>query len=164
MKGQKWDLSVSTCGSRVQVALLWWTAGSPLSRWTRKGASSGLSKGPHSAQLHFQAFGEQIKQALTEAIDNDELTECFTLGKVSVIHQLLILSWHYTWCWGKQKWTQQNFPLPENLKSSSKRQNNGQMHKEVDKHGDTSFSLGTVEAKALPRRQYLSWVPKAEWK
>lgn len=59
------------------MALLWWTAGSPLSRWTRRGASSGLSKGPYSAQLHFQAYGEQIKQALTEGLTTTHLLNAY---------------------------------------------------------------------------------------
>lgn len=36
------------------------------------------------------------------------------------------------------------FSTPRGLMSSSKRQNNYQIHKEVEKHGNTGFELGTV--------------------
>lgn len=107
-KGQKWDLSTRTRGSRVRVSLLWWTWGSPLIRWTQKGARSGLS----TPALFFPApFA-----GLLRAADIDFSTLHLRLLTIThplnayfgqsihqlLIHQLLILSWHYTWNWGNR--------------------------------------------------------------
>lgn len=47
LKEQKWDLSTSSCGSKIQVSLPWWTAGSLLTQWTLQRACF--------SQLHLQA-------------------------------------------------------------------------------------------------------------
>lgn len=120
MKGQKWDLSISIYGSRVQVSLLWSAVDSPLIRWTQKGARSGLSF-PDLFSGLLRADEIDFSKLWLELLTMTHLSNAYfrqSIGDSPIIDTFLALYLVL----GKLKWAQQNFPLTENLQSSSKRQ------------------------------------------